>query len=146
RRPRCAHALRAARRDLGLVRGSGPTRSPARRAGGRSCVVHVLTLVVCVVGPLLVATLATGARRAATAGRLRGLAVRDRWRLPRASRERLARALDDADVALTPEAAVELWGVGILTLAVAAAALAPGLVVPAVVAGAAGGAVGPRLA
>ena len=106
----------------------------------------MLTLVVCVVGPLLVATLATAARRAATAGRLRGLAVRDRWRLPRAARERLARALDDADVGLTPEAAVELWGVGILTLAVGAAAVAPGLVLPAVMAGAVGGPVGLHLA
>jgi tight adherence protein B len=49
-------------------------------------------------------------------------------------REPLVTALRDADVAATPEAAVEYWGIAIAAVALLAAALSPVLAVPAVLA------------
>jgi tight adherence protein B len=49
-------------------------------------------------------------------------------------RARLVTALRDADVAATPEAAVEYWGIAVAAVALLAAALSPVLAVPAVLA------------
>jgi tight adherence protein B len=78
------------------------------------------------------------ARRAGTGARVRGLTPPVHWRLPGAARAELGRRLADADVALEPEAACELWlalGVAVVSIA---AALSPGLlvvVVPSVLGG-----------
>jgi tight adherence protein B len=91
----------------------------------------MLTLVVAAVGPLAVVPLVTAARRAATAERVRSLGRTTRWRLPSRLRPRLERALTDADIALEPESATELWAGALAAAGVIAAALSPGLLPPA---------------
>jgi tight adherence protein B len=88
--------------------------------------------------------LVRAAVRAAARGRARGLGAPASW-LPRRAREPLAGALVRADLQLGPEEAVQL---AVMTLAVAAlvaGALSPVLVVPTVLAGAAGMVVALRL-
>ena len=94
----------------------------------------MLTLALVVVGPLTCAGLITAGRRAAVADRARVLGPRSRWRLPSRVRVPLVSALRDADVAWTPEAAIEYWGIGVVAAGLLAVALSPVLVVPAVLA------------
>jgi tight adherence protein B len=91
----------------------------------------MLTLMMAVVGPLAVAALVTGARRANAAERARSLGRAARWRLPSRLRPRLERALADADIAIEPEAAVELWAGALAAACIIATAISPGLVPPA---------------
>jgi tight adherence protein B len=99
----------------------------------------VLTLVLVVVGPLTCAWLIAAGRRASVADRARSLGSRSRWRVPKRARVRLVDALRDADLSWTPEKAVGYWGVAAAAAGLLAAALAPVLAVPAVLAvGAAG--------
>jgi tight adherence protein B len=92
-----------------------------------------MTVVVAVAGSLTVALLMKAARRTHATERARELGSARRWRLPTRLRHRLERALADADLALEPEAAVELWAGAIAAGGVVAAALSPGLVPPALV-------------
>jgi tight adherence protein B len=92
-----------------------------------------MTVVAAVAGSLTVAALIKAARRTRAAERARELSRARRWRLPTRLRPRLERALADADLALEPEAAVELWAGAIAASGVVAAALSPGLVLPALV-------------
>jgi tight adherence protein B len=94
----------------------------------------VLTLVLVVVGPLTCAWLIAAGRRAAVADRARSLGSRSRWRVPERVRVRLVDALRDADVSVTPEEAVGYWGVAAVAAGSLAAALAPMLALPAVLA------------
>jgi tight adherence protein B len=84
-----------------------------------------------VVGPLLGAIaafeLARAARRAAPASRTRALVRRASPMLPARVRRPLARALVDADLAVTPEDATRLWVAGTLGVAVVGGSLAPTL-------------------
>ena len=80
-----------------------------------------------VVGPIACVTLLRAARRAESAARLRSLTPRGRWRLPARVRVRLVHALADADVDLEPEAAVELWALALVTIALLASSIAPTL-------------------
>jgi tight adherence protein B len=105
----------------------------------------VFALMVAVAGPVAVAAFVSAARRANAAERARTLGVRPRWRLPARLRVRLTRALGEADVALEPEHAVELWlGAGAVGT-VLAGALAPGLAVPVLLGVLVGGPVTLRL-
>jgi tight adherence protein B len=99
----------------------------------------VLTLVLVVVGPLTCAGLVAAGRRAAVADRVRSLGSRPRWRIPERLRARLADALRDADLAWTPEEAVEYWGIGAVAVAFLAIAVSPVFAVPALLAIACGG-------
>lgn len=99
----------------------------------------MLTLVVGLAGPFGVAALVSAAQRANATERARRLGARERWRLPARIRARLAIALLEADVALEPEQAVELWAAATAAIGLVAATLAPGLAVPAVAAAAGGG-------
>jgi tight adherence protein B len=67
------------------------------------------------------------ARRAESAARLRRLTPRSRWRIPARVRVPLARALDDADLDLEPEAALEVWGVALTVVVLFASSIAPAL-------------------
>jgi tight adherence protein B len=84
-----------------------------------------------VAGPLVVAALVAAARHAAATERARALGRGRRWRLPDRLRAVVGRALDDADVALEPEPAVELWAGATVAAGLVAAAMSPGLVPPA---------------
>ena len=84
-------------------------------------------LVLVLVGPIVCITLLRAARRADSAARLRRLTPRARWRLPARLRLPLVRALADADVDLEPEAAVELWGIAVLSFVLLASSIAPTL-------------------
>jgi tight adherence protein B len=92
----------------------------------------VLTLVLVVVGPLTCAGLVAAGRRAAVADRVRSLGPRSRWRISEPLRSRLVDALHDADLAWTPEEAVECWGIAAVAAALLAVALSPLFAVPAV--------------
>jgi tight adherence protein B len=94
----------------------------------------VLTLVLVIVGPLTCAGLVAAGRRAAVADRVRSLGPRSRWRIPERARSRLVDALHDADLAWTPEEAVEYWGIAAVAVAVLSIALSPVFAVPAVLA------------
>jgi len=94
-------------------------------------VVPVLSVVLAVAGPLAVAALVTAARRANAAERARALSRAERWRLPARVRPRVERALADADLAIEPEPAVELWVGATAAAGVVAVAISPGLVPPA---------------
>jgi tight adherence protein B len=83
---------------------------------------------VAVAGPLVVAALVTMARRTNVTERARALGGTRRWHLPARMRPRIERALVEADVALEPEAAVELWVGATAAGGVVAAAMSPGLV------------------
>lgn len=91
-----------------------------------------------VVGPPVCLALVRAARRADTGGRARLIRQRARWRVPPRARARLERALADADLELTPEAALELAAIGIAALGMGTAVVAPGLLVPVLLAGAVG--------
>ena len=99
----------------------------------------MLTLALVIVGPLTCAWLIAAGRRTAVADRARSLGPRSRWRVPERLRVRLVDALRDADVSWTPEEAVAYWGIAAAAAALLAAALAPVLAVPAVLAAAAAG-------
>jgi tight adherence protein B len=96
-------------------------------------VASVLTLAIAVIGPLLIAALVTAARRTSATERARALGPVHRWRLPARMRPRLEHALGQADVALEPEAAVELWVGATAAAGVVAVAISPGLVPVALV-------------
>jgi tight adherence protein B len=102
-------------------------------------VVRMLSVALAVAGPIAVAALVAGARRAATTERARALGHRRRWRLPERVRSVVVRALADADLSLEPEPAVELWAGATGAAGLVAAAMSPGLVLPAVVVTIAGG-------
>src|SRR5262245_16173940 len=85
-------------------------------------------LVLVLIGPIVCAMLFRAARRAESASRLRRLTPRARWRLPGRVRVPLARALADADADLEPEAAVELWCVGLVATVLLASAITRTLV------------------
>src|SRR5229473_1432384 len=101
--------------------------------------VPVLSVAVAVAGPFAVIALVTAARRAGATERARALGRAERWRLPARLRPRVARALSEADLALEPESAVELWVGATLAAGVVAMAVSPGLVPPVVLVAAAGG-------
>jgi tight adherence protein B len=101
-------------------------------------VVRVLTIVLGVAGPLMVAAFVVAARRAAAVERTRVLGTRRRWRLPARARSTIVRGLDDAQLGLEPEAAIELWAGSTVAAAVLATAMSPGLVPPAVLVALAG--------
>jgi tight adherence protein B len=84
-------------------------------------------------GPIAVAALVAGARRAAATERARALGHSRRWRLPGRVRSVVVRALADADLSLEPEPAFELWLGAVAAAGLVAAAMSPGLVPPAVV-------------
>jgi tight adherence protein B len=106
----------------------------------------VLTLVLVVVGPLTCAWLIAAGRHAAVADRARALGPRSRWRVPGVARQRLVAALHDADLAWSPEEAVERWAIAIGGVALLAAALSPVLALPATIAVTAAGPVALGLA
>jgi len=91
----------------------------------------MLSIVLTVAGPIAVAALVAAARRAGTTERARALGHGRRWRLPGRVRPIVARALADADLALDPEPAVELWAGGVGAAGLISAAMSPGLVLPA---------------
>jgi tight adherence protein B len=99
----------------------------------------MLSVALAVAGPIAVAALVAGARRAATTERARALGHRRRWRLPERVRSVVVRALADADLSLEPEPAVEFWAGATGAAGLVAAAMSPGLVLPAVVVTIAGG-------
>jgi tight adherence protein B len=99
----------------------------------------VLTLALAIVGPLACAGLVAAGRRAAVADRARSLGPQPRWRLPARARIPLADALLAADLAWTPEEAVEYWVIGMAAVALLAAALSLVMAVPALLAVGAGG-------
>jgi tight adherence protein B len=94
--------------------------------------VPVLTLWLVLAGTGATAMLARAARRAVVIDRLRRPRA-TRWRVHHRLRPVVARALEHADVTRTPEEAIELWGVGALAVVVLALAVAPGMLVLAVV-------------
>jgi len=87
--------------------------------------------VVAVGGLPLVAALVRSARRADATTRARALLARPRWRLPSRPRAGLARRLAAADLAVEPEAAVELWLAGTAAAGVLLAPVASHLAVAA---------------
>src|SRR5256886_16890743 len=91
----------------------------------------MLSIVLTVAGPIAVAALAAAARRAGITERARALGRGRRWRLPARVRPLVARALADADLALDPEPAVELWAGAVRAAGLGAAAVSPGVVPPA---------------
>jgi len=109
-------------------------------------VAAVLTVAVALAGPVGVAALVSAALRANAAERARRLGARGRWRLPARMRAAVSRALLQADIAVEPEQAVELWVAGAGGAALLAAMLAPGLVPAAVLGAVAAGPVGLHLA
>jgi len=106
----------------------------------------MLSLAVAVIGPVGVAALISAAQRANAVERAQHLCVRRKWRLPARVRAVVARSLLEADVALEPEQAIELWAAGTAGVGLLAATLAPGLAPPALLAALAGGPTGVRLA
>jgi tight adherence protein B len=90
-------------------------------------VVRVLTVLAAVTGGLSARFLVRAARRAEVGEQVRRLSAGSKWRLPPRVRARLARALEDAAIALEPEAACELWLATVLAVAIPATALAPTL-------------------
>jgi len=106
----------------------------------------MLTVVVAAAAPVGVAALVSAALRANATERARRLGARGRWRLPARARVVVARALQQADVALEPEQAAELWVAATAGAALLAATIAPGLVPAALVVALTGGPVGLHLA
>ena len=82
--------------------------------------------------------LARAARRDPTRTRARGTRPRHQRMLPRAVRGPLARALDDAHIAVTPEDAVAAAGTAVVVVGLLAGAFSPALAVPAALAVTAG--------
>src|SRR5262245_8045301 len=119
--------------------------SASRSRAARSVVVRVLTAVVAMGGSVTAVALARAARRAESGTRALGLRARLPWRVPARWRVPPAAALHAADVRLEPEVALQAWLAGVATCALVAAWIAPVLMVPATVAGAAAGPVALRL-
>lgn len=90
----------------------------------------VLTAAAIVVGPLAAMALARAARRATAGTHARGLVAERRWRLPARPRAWCVRRLGDADVALEPEAACELWLGASAAATILGAGIARGLAAP----------------
>lgn len=103
------------------------------------------TLLTGVGGTAISVALARWGRRVEAADRVRSLRGRVR-RLPPVARVRLAAALDDAALEVTPEAAVQVWVLGAACAAILAGAVVPVFVVPVVAGALAAGPVGLRLA
>jgi tight adherence protein B len=98
-----------------------------------------VTLVVFALGgPLVCVALVRAARRADSRAHSRLLQPVARWRLPARVRDPLAAALEAADVAVAPEAAVETWALALGVVGAMCAVVAPALLVPAIVAGVVG--------
>src|SRR2546427_11912860 len=91
----------------------------------------MLSIVLTVAGPIAVAALVAAARRAGATERARALGRGRRWRLPARVRPLMAAALADADLALDPEPAVELWAGAVGAARLVAGAVAPGRVLAA---------------
>src|SRR5256886_7881663 len=91
----------------------------------------MLSIVLTVAGPIAIAALVAAARRAGITERARALGPGRRWRLPARVRPIVARALADADLALDPEPAIELWAGAVGAAGLVSAAMSPGLVLPA---------------
>lgn len=106
----------------------------------------MLSLAVAVIGPVGVAALVSAAQRANAVERAQHLGARGKWRLPGRVRAVVARSLLEADVALEPEQAIELWAAGAAGVGLLAATLAPGLVPAALLAALMGAPTGLRLA
>lgn len=102
----------------------------------------MLSIAAAVAGPLVVAALVVAARRADATERARALTRVGRWRLPPRMRSRVESALADADLAVQPEPAVELWVGATAAAGVVALALSPGLAPAAVLIVAASGPAG----
>jgi tight adherence protein B len=100
--------------------------------------VPVLTVGLVVAGTLATALLVRSARRAVVTDRLRRGGT-TRWRVHHRLRPVMSRALEDADIARTPEEAIELWGIGVLAAVVLTLAVAPGMLVLALLAATASG-------
>src|SRR5207249_9685164 len=109
----------------------GARAAPGHDAGAGRAVVRVLSVVLAVAGPIAVAALVAAAQRVGATGRARALGRGRRWRLPTRVRPVLVRALADADLTLDPEPAVELWAGAVAAAGLVAAAVSPGLVLPA---------------
>jgi tight adherence protein B len=109
-------------------------------------VVLVRTLIVGTFGGLVALALVRSARRVEAGEQARNLAGPRRWRLPVRARTWLIRALEDAALAIEPEAACELWIAGVFGVAIPATAFAPGLGVAAGLAAVAAGPVALRVA
>jgi tight adherence protein B len=108
-------------------------------------VVPVLTVAVAVLGSSACVVLVRAARRAELGERVSHLRANRRWRVPGRLRAPLARALHDADVRAEPEAAVQVWAVAVVTVALVASWIAPVMAVPAAVGGALAGPLALRL-
>jgi tight adherence protein B len=80
-----------------------------------------------------VVALVVAARHADAGSRARGLRTVARWTVPSPVRPWLQRALDAADLDLTPEVAVQTWVLGMVGAGIVSAALFPPLVTPTVV-------------
>jgi tight adherence protein B len=93
----------------------------------------VLTVGLVVAGAFAAALLARSARRAVVTDRLRR-PRRSRWRVHHRLRPVMSRALEHADVARSAEEAIELWGVGVLAVVVLTLAVAPEMLLLALVA------------
>lgn len=96
-------------------------------------------------GTVVSVALARWGRRVEAADRARSLRGRAR-RLPPVVRARLAAALGDAALEITPEAAVQVWVLGAACVAILAGAVVPVFVVPAAAGALAAGPIGLRLA
>lgn len=106
---------------------------------------RVLTAAAVVVGAAIVWSLARAARRADAAEHARRLGTTSRWQLPGRPRRWLERALTDAALASEPEAACELWLAAVGAIGVVTLAVAPGLVLPALLGGVVGGPIALRM-
>jgi tight adherence protein B len=104
------------------------------------------TIAVAAVGAWVALRLARGAGRVDGVERSRSLRAAFGRRLPAPLRAPLESALAAADLDLSPERAVELALLGTATVVLAALALAPGLVVPALIGALLAGPVGLRMA
>jgi tight adherence protein B len=105
----------------------------------------MLTVVLAVAGSVVCVALVRAARRAESGARVGRLRADRAWRLPARIRSPLALALYDADVRAEPEAAVQVWVVGVATMGLVASWVAPVMAVPALVVGAVAGPVALRL-
>lgn len=101
--------------------------------------VRVLSGLIAAVGLVTAVLLGRGAWRSSVRTRLRDARPRAGRRLPARVRVPVARALDDAQIAVSPEDALVVAGVGVAVSALVAGAMAPALVAPAVVGSAVAG-------
>lgn len=87
----------------------------------------MLTVLAAATGALSARFLVRTARRAEAGEQARRLGAARSWRVPPRARAWLARALEDAAIALEPEAACELWVATVIAIAIPSAVLAPTL-------------------